>query len=148
MSCLICFLHYSLFSTYIYQIQIIKEYLYVKKGQKRLEDLAMHGCQFINPLFLLNYDVIKRLAFPHQLSLLKVSKSQKQFFLNLHCPKNERILDKILPFEARSEFCLIFCSFFRQWSFKKKSFEIYWPLGRHQKKVSMLTPEVHKIGQA
>ena len=50
-SCLIYFLHYSLFSTYIYQIQTIKEYLYVKKGQKRLEDLAMHGCQFINPLF-------------------------------------------------------------------------------------------------
>ena len=32
MSCLIYFLHYSLFSTYIYQNQIIKEYLYVKKG--------------------------------------------------------------------------------------------------------------------
>ena len=46
------FLHYSLFSTYIYQIQIIKEYLYVKKGQKRLEDLAMHGCQIINPFFV------------------------------------------------------------------------------------------------
>ena len=37
---------------------------------------------------------------------LKVSKSQKQFFLKLHCPK-------ILG----------------QWSFKKKhAFEIYWPL--------------------
>ena len=44
------------------------------------------------------------------------------------------ISDKILPYEARAEFCdgaefcHIFCSFFGQWSFKKNAFEIYWPL--------------------
>ena len=72
--------------------------------------------------------------------LVKVSKSQKQ--LKLHCPKNKildkilpyeargefcptnKILDKILPYEARGEFCQIFLSFFRQWSFKKKCFWI------------------------
>ena len=32
------------------------------------------------------------------------------------------ILDKILPYEARAEFCQIFRSFFGQWSFKKKCF--------------------------
>ena len=41
---------------------------------------------------------------------LKVSKSQKQIFLKPHCPKNERNI------------CQIFCSFFGQWSFKKKCF--------------------------
>ena len=53
---------------------------------------------------------------------LKVSKFQKQFFLKLHCPKNERNIDKILPYEARAEFCQIFRSFFGQWIFKKKCF--------------------------
>ena len=38
------------------------------------------------------------------------------------------ILDKILAYEARTEFWQILCSFFGQWSFKKNSFEIYWPL--------------------
>ena len=32
------------------------------------------------------------------------------------------ISDKILPYEARAEYCLIFHSFFGQWSFKKKCF--------------------------
>ena len=32
------------------------------------------------------------------------------------------ILDKILPYEARAEFCQIFRSFFGQWSFKKNCF--------------------------
>ena len=45
--------------------------------------------------------------------VLKVSKSQKQFFLR---PKNE-ILDKILLYEAKAEFCKIL---FEQWSVKKK----------------------------
>ena len=53
---------------------------------------------------------------------LKVSKSQKLFFLKLHCPKMNGILGKILPYEARAEFCLISCSFFGQWSLKKKCF--------------------------
>ena len=42
---------------------------------------------------------------------LKVSKSQKQFFLKHHCPKNERNIRQILPYEARAEFCEIFRSF-------------------------------------
>ena len=37
---------------------------------------------------------------------LKVSKSQKQFFLKLHCPKTNEKLDKI--YEARAKFCQIF----------------------------------------
>ena len=41
--------------------------------------------------------------------LLKVSKSQKNFFLQLHCPKNER--------NIWQNFAL--ASFFEQWSFKK-----------------------------
>jgi hypothetical protein len=36
--------------------------------------------------------------------------------------KTNEILDKILPHEARSEFCQIFRSFFGQWSFKEKCF--------------------------
>ena len=31
---------------------------------------------------------------------------------------------------SRAEFCLIFRSFFGQWSFKKHDFEINWPLGK------------------
>ena len=49
-----------------------------------------------------------------------VSNSQKQFFLKLHCPKNDQILDKVLRYLHRPEFCLIFHLLFGQWSFKKK----------------------------
>ena len=49
---------------------------------------------------------------------VKVSESQKHFFLKLHC-----------SYEDRAEFCQIFRSFWGQWSLKKKKyFEIYWPL--------------------
>ena len=54
--------------------------------------------------------------------MVKVSKSQKQFFLKLQFPKMNGILVKILPYEARTEFCQIFCLFFGQWSLKKKCF--------------------------
>ena len=47
---------------------------------------------------------------------LKVSKSQKHFFLKIHCPKKEQILLQL----HRAEFWLIFCSFLGQWSFKKR----------------------------
>ena len=54
---------------------------------------------------------------------IKVSKFQKQYFLKqLHCPKTDELLDKILLYEARAEFWQIFCSFFGQWIFKKKCF--------------------------
>ena len=53
--------------------------------------------------------------------VLKVSKSQKQFFLKLHCLRN-KMLDNILPYEAGAEIIQIFRSFFGQWSFKKKCF--------------------------
>ena len=60
--------------------------------------------------------------------LLKVSKFQKHFSWNSIVQKPNEILDKILPYEARAEFCQIFRSFFGQWSFKKNAFETYWPL--------------------
>ena len=56
---------------------------------------------------------------------VKVGKSKKYFFLKLHCPKTNNILDKILPYEAREEsfsYTYVLCSFFGQWSFKKKCF--------------------------
>ena len=64
------------------------------------------------------------------LILLKVSKSQKLFSWNSIAKKtNEIFLDKILPYEARAEFCQIFRSVFGQWSFKIKCFSdllTYW----------------------
>ena len=60
---------------------------------------------------------------------IKVSKSQrKKISLNSIAQKMNKILDKTLPYEARPEFCQIFCLFFGQWSFKKNTFEIYSPL--------------------
>ena len=53
---------------------------------------------------------------------LKVSKSQKHFFLKLHSPINEGNIKQSLPYEARAEFCLVFCSFFGQWRLKKNCF--------------------------
>ena len=38
----------------------------------------------------------------------------KAFFLNSIAQKTKEILDKFLPYEARAEFCQIFCSFFGQ----------------------------------
>ena len=46
------------------------------------------------------------------LFFLKVSKSQKHFFLKLYCPKHERNIRQNLPYEPRAEFCQIFRSFF------------------------------------
>ena len=71
-------------------------------------------------------DFVKGILLKKVLSseLLKVSKSQKDFFLTLHCPKNERNITQNSAQwgKARAEFCLIFCSFFGQWNFKKKCF--------------------------
>ena len=53
---------------------------------------------------------------------LKVSKSQRHFFLKLHSPINEGNIRQSLRYEARAEFCLIFCSFFGQWRLKKNYF--------------------------
>ena len=42
--------------------------------------------------------VSKLLSFPFQyVRLLKVSKSQKHFFLKLHCPKNEQNIRQSSP---------------------------------------------------
>ena len=79
--------------------------------------------------------------------ILKVSKSQKHFFFKFHCPKNERNTWQNSALASYGRI-LSNISFFGQWSFKKNDFEIYSPLGRHQKKVSMLTPGIDKIGQA
>ena len=58
--------------------------------------------------------------------LLKVSKSQKYSFLKLNCPKMNEILDKILPYEARAEFCSSITFIFWAMEFKEKNtFEIY-----------------------
>ena len=56
------------------------------------------------------------------LEFLKVSKSQKHFFLKLRCPKNELNIWQKSAQLHRAEFCLIICSFFWQLSFKKNSF--------------------------
>ena len=57
--------------------------------------------------------------FDLSLLTLKVSKSQNQFFLKLHCPKNER---NIWQNSTLASYCPIFCSFFGQWGFKKNWF--------------------------
>ena len=49
---------------------------------------------------------------------LKVSKSQKQFFLKLHCPKNER----------NQNFVKYFVRFLVNGVSRKDAFQIYWPL--------------------
>ena len=54
--------------------------------------------------------------------VLKVSKSQKKNSWNSIAKKTNKIFDKILPYEDRAEFCLIFRLFFGQWSFKKNCF--------------------------
>ena len=56
------------------------------------------------------------------LEFLKISKSQKHFFLKLRCPKNELNIWQKSAQLHRAEFCLIICSFFWQLSFKKNSF--------------------------
>ena len=57
---------------------------------------------------------------------VKVSKSQKHFFLKLHCPKTNEILDKILLYEeARAQFHQIFRSFWDNGVSRKNAFEIY-----------------------
>ena len=48
---------------------------------------------------------------------IKVSKSQKQFFWKLHCPKPNEISEKLLLYEARAEFC----SFFWAMEFQEKN---------------------------
>ena len=58
-------------------------------------------------------------------SILEVSKPQKQFFLKLHCPKMNKILGKVLPYEDRSELCQIFCLFLGKRVLRKNAFEIY-----------------------
>ena len=72
---------------------------------------------------ILTYDVLAG-SFLMRLALLKVSKSQKHFFLKLHCPKTNKILDKILPWLHRAEFCLLF-RFFGNGVSRKNAFEIY-----------------------
>ena len=52
------------------------------------------------------------------LAYKKVNKSKKHFFLKLHCPKTKRNIWQ----NSALEFCLIFRSFFGQWSFKKSCF--------------------------
>ena len=47
------------------------------------------------------------------MALLKVSKSQKQFFLKLHCPKTNKISDKVLPYVSGPIFTLVFIRFAR-----------------------------------
>ena len=53
---------------------------------------------------------------------IKVSKSQKHFFLKLHCPKNERNIRQNSVLALSSFIRAEFRSFFGQWGFKKKCF--------------------------
>ena len=47
-----------------------------------------------------------------QITELKISKSQKHFFLKFRfLKKTNEIFDKILPLHGKAEFCLIFRSF-------------------------------------
>ena len=63
---------------------------------------------------------------------LKVSKSQKHFFLKFHCPKNKR-----WAYELGQNFVIYFVCFLGNGVSRKNSFDIYWPLalrlfGQHQ----------------
>ena len=60
-----------------------------------------------------------RLSFTY---LIKGQQISKAFFLETPLPKKtNEILDKILPYEAKAEFCQIFRSFFWAMEFQEKS---------------------------
>ena len=69
---------------------------------------------------ILTYDVLAG-SFLMRLALLKVSKSQKYFFLKLHCPKNEQNIrqDSAIASQGR---ILSNISFSGLWNFKKNWF--------------------------
>ena len=50
------------------------------------------------------------------------------FSWNFIVQKLNEIFDKILPYEARAEFCQIFRSFLGNGDLRKIAFEINWPL--------------------
>ena len=57
---------------------------------------------------------------------LKVSKSQNNFFLKLHCPKMNEILDKILPYmKLGQNFVKYFVRFLGNGVSRNNVFEIY-----------------------
>ena len=77
---------------------------------------TLKNCHTLNemPEHVKNYRFVPLESIPNN-RLLKVSKSQKQFFLKLHCPKKRtKYYYTILPYEARAEFCQIFRLFFGQ----------------------------------
>ena len=55
----------------------------------KLTYLKNFGFNFKVQIFLEGHKNLKKISH-FVLTLLKVSKSQKQFFLKLHCPKNEQ----------------------------------------------------------
>jgi hypothetical protein len=63
------------------------------------------------------------------LLLLKASKSQKQFFLKLHYPKNEKnIRQNSALMKLGQKFVKYFVRFLSNGGSRKNAFEIYWPL--------------------
>ena len=52
--------------------------------------------------------------------------------------RTKYVLGKILPYEARAEFCPISFSFFEQWSFKKKCFWDLLTFNIHEKVINII----------
>ena len=55
----------------------------------------------------------------------KGQKISKAFFLKLHCPKTNEVLDKIMSYEARAELFKYFFHFGGNGVSRKNPFEIY-----------------------
>ena len=70
------------------------------------------------------YPFVLEFNFSHsnfRCTILKVSKSQNQCFLQLHCPKNQRSF-------TGQNFVKNFVHFLGNGVSRKNAFEIYWPL--------------------
>ena len=92
---------YSRFCTITFGVQVHTMYLLLRiKSDCMIVNNYFTVCKHRQPLQLELYQSGLSIC---TLGSVKVSKSQKQFFLKLHCPKN---------YEARAEFCGILRSFF------------------------------------
>ena len=88
---------------------------------------TLKNCHTLNemPEHVKNYRFVPLESIPNN-RLLKVSKSQKQFFLKLHCPKNERNITTQL--KLGKKFVKYFVPFLGNRESRKNAFEIYWSL--------------------
>ena len=87
-------------------------------------DIEVSGCALKNWYWFV-WSFSRHFSF----LLLKVSESQKHFFLNLHCPKNEwnKYSTNLCPRFIRLHY-LMFCLFLGNGVSRKIEFEICWPL--------------------